>query len=118
MGDVVTAARNRVRGTVGPGESTYSARAITPHGQVVSRYYVSLRVHDEPGVLAKVATAFATAGISLQAVRQDGVAVADQARLGVMTHQARADQLEATQAALAAMPDVEPGITVMRVEGA
>jgi homoserine dehydrogenase len=118
MGDVVTAARNRVRGTVGPGESTYSARAITPHGQVVSRYYVSLRVHDEPGVLAKVATAFATAGISLQAVRQDGVAVADQARLGVMTHQARADQLEATLAALAAMPDVEPGITVMRVEGA
>ena len=118
MGDVVTAARNRVRGTVGPGESTYSARPITPHGQVVSRYYVSLRVQDEPGVLAKVATAFATAGISLQAVRQDGVAVADQARLGVMTHQARADQLDATLASLAAMPEVQPGITVMRVEGA
>jgi len=56
LGDLVTAARNRVRVARGPGESTYSGRAITPPGRVSSRYYVSMTVTDAPGVLAQVAT--------------------------------------------------------------
>ncbi|MEN0070606.1 MAG: homoserine dehydrogenase [Propionicimonas sp.] len=117
MGDVVTAARNRVRGTVGPGESAYSARGITPPGEVESRYYVSLQVTDEPGVLAKVAARFADHGISLQAVRQDGDPVNSRARLGVMTHVAPDSDLRATVAELESLAEVGPGITVMRVEG-
>ena len=54
LGDLVTAARNRVRGARGPGESTYTGRAITAPGKVASRYYVSMSVTDEPGVLAQV----------------------------------------------------------------
>lgn len=117
MGDVVTAARNRVRGAVGPGESAYSARAITPPGEVSSRYYVSLQVTDEPGVLAKVASTFAGHGISLQAVRQDGDAVESSARLGVMTHVARDADLRAAVSELAGLPEVSDAIAVMRVEG-
>ncbi len=117
MGDVVTAARNRVRGALGPGESAYSARGITPPGEVASRYYVSLQVTDEPGVLAKVAGCFASHGISLQAVRQDGDVVEGSARLGVMTHVAPDANLRATVATLAALPEVSDSIAVMRVEG-
>ena len=117
MGDVVTAARNRVRGTVGPGESAYSARAITPPGEVASRYYVSLQVTDEPGVLAKVAMRFAGHGISLQNVRQDGDPVGTRARLGVMTHVAPHAELRAAVTELEEMAEVDGGITVMRVEG-
>ena len=117
MGDVVTAARNRVRGALGPGESAYSARGITPPGEVASRYYVSLHVTDEPGVLSKVAGCFAEHGISLQAVRQDGAAVESSARLGVMTHVAPDAALRATIARLAALPEVSESISVMRVEG-
>ncbi|WP_415152405.1 homoserine dehydrogenase [Propionicimonas sp.] len=116
LGDVVTAARNRVRGTRGPGESTYSARGITPPGRVSSRYYVSMTVHDEPGVLAQVAGRFADQAVSLQAVRQESEG--SQARLGVMTHRATAEQVDRALEALGAMPEVEPGISVMRVEGA
>ena len=116
LGDLVTAARNRVRGTRGPGESTYSARGITPAGKVCSRYYVSMTVHDEPGVLAAVATCFAGHGVSLQAVRQESQGV--EARLGVMTHLAMEDAISATIADLRSMAEVRPQIAVMRVEGA
>ncbi|HEY3545239.1 MAG TPA: homoserine dehydrogenase [Propionicimonas sp.] len=116
LGDLVTAARNRVRGTRGPGESTYSARGITPAGRVCSRYYVSMTVTDAPGVLAQVATCFARHEVSLQAVRQESQGV--EARLGVMTHLAMEDAISATIADLRSMAEVRPQIAVMRVEGA
>jgi len=116
LGDLVTAARNRVRGTRGPGESTYSARGITPPGRVSSRYYVSMTVTDAPGVLAQVATCFARHEVSLQAVRQESQGV--EARLGVMTHLAMEDAISATIADLRSMAEVRPQIAVMRVEGA
>ncbi len=116
LGDVVTAARNRVRGTRGPGESTYSARGITPPGKVSSRYYVSMTVNDEPGVLARVAASFAGHGVSLQAVRQESQGA--DARLGVMTHLAVDDQVSATIAELRELPEVGEQIVIMRVEGA
>lgn len=115
LGDLVTAARNRVRGVRGPAESTYSARGITPAGRVSSRYYVSMFVHDEPGVLARVAGCFADQDVSLQAVRQESEG--DRARLGVMTHRATAAQIEGALATLARMTEVLPGVSVMRVEG-
>jgi homoserine dehydrogenase len=117
MGDVVTAARNRVRGVAGPGESAYSARAITPAGEVSSRYYVALQVTDEPGVLARVAACFAAHGVSLQAVRQDGGDSEGRARLGVMTHVAPHADILATLAGLEQLPEVGEGISTMRVEG-
>lgn len=115
LGDLVTAARNRVRGARGPAESTYSARSITPPGKVASRYYVSLLVHDQPGVLAQVANCFARHDVSLQAVRQRSEGVA--AQLGVMTHLALHDQVEAAIADLQGMPEVHEGVAMMRVEG-
>ena len=99
------------------GAVTFVARAITPPGEVSSRYYVSLQVTDEPGVLAKVASTFAGHGISLQAVRQDGDAVESSARLGVMTHVARDADLRAAVSELAGLPEVSDAIAVMRVEG-
>ncbi|MCE1175169.1 MAG: homoserine dehydrogenase [Propionibacteriales bacterium] len=115
LGDLVTAARNRVRGARGPGESTYSGRTITEAGLERSRYYASLTVHDEPGVLAEVAATFANHGVSLQAVRQESVG--EQARLGVMTHLAFHREVSGAIADLDRMPTVQPGISLMRVEG-
>jgi homoserine dehydrogenase len=115
LGDLVTAARNRVRGARGPGESTYSGRTITEAGLERSRYYASLTVHDEPGVLAQVAATFAQHGVSLQAVRQESVG--EQARLGVMTHLAFHREVSGAIAELDRMPTVQSGISLMRVEG-
>jgi len=120
LGDVVTAARNRVRGASGPGESSYSARPITPKGQVPSRFYVSLSVDDEPGVLAKIAAAFARNQVSIQAVRQESEPdrpFGQGAKLAILTHSARLGDMHAAVEDLEAMPDVRGGIALMRVEG-
>ena len=120
LGDVVTAARNRVRGVAGPGESSYSARPITPKGLVPSRFYVSLSVDDEPGVLAKIAAAFARQQVSISAVRQEGEPGRPDgqgAKLAILTHATRVADMAAAAEDLRALPDVRGEVAVMRVEG-
>lgn len=120
LGDVVTAARNRVRGVAGPGESSYSARPITPRSQVPSRFYVSFSVDDEPGVLAKIAATFARYQVSIQAVRQEsepGRPQGQGASLAILTHAARVGDMHAAVEDLTAMPEVTGDIALMRVEG-
>ena len=104
----------------GPGESSYSARRITPWGEVPSQFYVSLSVLDAPGVLAKIAAAFAHHDVSIQAVRQESVPgnpAGQGAKLAIMTHTATVAQLRAAVAELESMPDVHEPVRVMRVEG-
>ena len=120
LGDVVTAARNRVRGASGPGESSYSARPITPRGQVPSRFYLSLSVEDEPGVLARIGAAFARYQVSIQAVRQESELDRPHgqgAKLAILTHAARVSDMRAALEDLQALPDVRGDVTLMRVEG-
>ncbi len=116
LGDLVTAARNRVRNSRGPGESVYSGRGITPAGAATSRYYAAMVVNDLPGVLASVAATFARHGVSLQAVRQESSG--EWARLGVMTHVAQSSHMAAAIAELDKMAEVRAGISLMHVEGA
>ncbi len=115
LGDIVAAARNRVSGTRGPGESTYADLEVLPIGAAVTRYYVNLHVADRPGVLAAVAQAFADHDVSIQNVRQDGKG--EEAGLVVRTHTARDSALSATIEALRSMDAVRSVVGVMRVEG-
>ena len=115
LGDIVTAARNRVSGTRGPGESTYADLEVRGIGDAVTRYYVNLDVADRPGVLATVAQAFADHGVSIQVVRQDGHG--DEAGLVVRTHKATDAALAATIERLRSTDAVRNVVGVMRVEG-
>ena len=115
LGDVVAAARNRVTGSVGPGESTYSGLPVLPIGEALTRYYVNLDVADRPGVLASIAAAFADNGVSIQVVRQDGHG--DEAGLIVRTHRATDDALHRTVERLRELDTVKRVVGVMRVEG-
>ncbi len=115
LGDVVTAARNRVTGSVGPGESTYANLPILPVGAALTRYYVNLDVADRPGVLASIASAFAQNGVSIQVVRQEGHG--EHASLILRTHLATDDALHRTVQALRDLDTVKAVLGVMRVEG-
>jgi homoserine dehydrogenase len=115
LGDVVTAARNRVGGGLGPGESTYSNLPLLPIGAALTRYYVNLDVADRPGVLASIASAFAENGVSIQVVRQDGHG--DEAGLIVRTHRASDAALRRTVEQLSQLDTVKRVHGVMRVEG-
>ncbi len=81
LGDVIAAARNRVAGGLGPGESIYADLPVLPLDRAMTRYYVNLDVADRPGVLATIAQAFADNGVSIQLVRRNGHG--DDAGIGV-----------------------------------
>ena len=115
LGDVVAAARNRLSGSRGPGESTYTQLPVLPIGQAQTEYYVNLDVADKPGVLASVATAFADNGVSIQVVHQEGHG--DDAGLVVRTHRASDAALRATVDRLRELDTVRRVVGVMRVEG-
>lgn len=120
-GDLVMAARNRVQGGRGPRESKYAQLAIAPIGDVATRYYVSMDVADKPGVLSTVAAEFATHGVSIAEVRQEGVADEEGqligARIVVVTHRAADAALSKTVAALADLDAVQRIASVLRLEG-
>jgi len=115
LGDLVTAARNRLQDTTGAGESTYADRTVLPMGETLTRYHVAIDVEDKAGVLAAVATAFAAHGVSIQTVRQEGRG--EDAQLVVVSHEATDAQLSATVEHLHTMDSVRDVTSVMRVEG-
>jgi homoserine dehydrogenase len=115
LGDLVTVARNRLRGAVGPGESSYAARPVSRIGSVLTRYHVSLEVADVVGVLATIADVFAEHGVSIETVRQNGRGA--DAQLVLVTHRAHDAALSATVHALRGLDVVRQVTSVMRVEG-
>ncbi|MFJ6083538.1 homoserine dehydrogenase [Streptomyces sp. NPDC092369] len=118
LGDLVAVCRNRLNGTTGPGESAYAALTVSPMGDVVTRYHISLDVADKPGVLAQVATVFAEHGVSIDTVRQHGRQDGDgEASLVVVTHRASDASLTGTVEALRKLDTVRGVASIMRVEG-
>ncbi|MFF8670686.1 homoserine dehydrogenase [Streptomyces sp. NPDC015242] len=115
LGDLVAVCRNRLSGTTGPGESAYAALPVSPMGDVVTRYHISLDVADKPGVLAQVATVFAEHGVSIDTVRQQGKD--GEASLVVVTHRASDAALTGTVEALRKLDTVRGVASIMRVEG-
>ena len=115
LGDLVAAARNRLTGARGVGESAYADLRISPMGDTVTRYHVSLEVADKAGVLAHVADAFARHDVSIQTVRQEGHG--DDATLVLVTHSATDAALASTVDDLRSLDIVRAVASVMRVEG-
>jgi homoserine dehydrogenase len=115
LGDLVTVARNRLRGAVGPGESSYAARPVSEIGGVMTRYHLSLEVADRAGVLATIAHVFAEHDVSIETVRQNGRGA--DAQLVIVTHHAQDAALSATVGALRRLDVVREVTSVMRVEG-
>lgn len=121
LGDLVAVCRNIIGATTGPGESAYTRLPVSPMGDVVTRYHISLDVADRPGVLAQVATVFAEQGVSIDTVRQqsrpDSQETGGEASLVVVTHRAPDAALSGTVDALRKLDTVRGVASIMRVEG-
>ncbi|MFE2285751.1 homoserine dehydrogenase [Streptomyces sp. NPDC059443] len=115
LGDLVAVCRNKLAQATGPGESAYTQLPVSPMGDVVTRYHISLDVADKPGVLAQVATCFAEHGVSIDTVRQQGKD--GEASLVVVTHRAPDAALTGTVEALRKLDTVRGVASIMRVEG-
>ena len=94
---------------------------VLPIDRVITSYYLRLRVADEAGVLARVATIVAQAGISIDALLQReadevGGEGSTQTDLIILTHEAREGDMNAALAQLQALPSVLAPIVRIRKE--
>ncbi len=94
---------------------------ILPMADVVTSYYLRLRVADQAGVLAKVTGILAESGISIDAVLQReadevGGADATQTDLIILTHDCVEAKMNVALAAMQALPTVLEPITRIRKE--
>ena len=120
LGDLVSAARNRVSGGQGPRESSYSTTPVLPPSAAVTRFQVRMQVEDRPGVLAQVAGLLAEHGVSIDTVRQPSSRHDDDSgttQLVITTHPAREASLAATVDAVANLESVREIVSVLRVLG-
>jgi homoserine dehydrogenase len=98
-----------------------SSLKILPMADVVTSYYLRLRVADEAGVLAKVTGLLAEANISIDAVLQreaDQVRQAgeNQTDVIILTHDTREGKMNDVLAQMQALPTVMAPITKIRKE--
>ncbi|PIY29955.1 MAG: homoserine dehydrogenase [Comamonadaceae bacterium CG_4_9_14_3_um_filter_60_33] len=95
---------------------------VLPMGEVVTSYYLRLRVADETGVLAKVTGILADAGISIDAVLQrEADEVSADAKVAqtdviILTHDCQEARMNAAIAQMQALPSVLEPITRIRKE--
>jgi homoserine dehydrogenase len=95
---------------------------VMPMGEVVTSYYLRLRVADETGVLAKVTGILADAGISIDAVLQrEADEVSADAKVAqtdviILTHDCQEACMNAAMAQMQALPTVLADITRIRKE--
>jgi homoserine dehydrogenase len=94
---------------------------ILPMTDVITSYYLRLRVADQAGVLAKVTGILADSGISIDAVLQReadevGGADATQTDLIILTHDCAEEKMNTALARMQALPTVLEPITRIRKE--
>jgi homoserine dehydrogenase len=94
---------------------------VLPMSEVVTSYYLRLRVADQAGVLAKVTGILANAGISIDAVLQReadevGGEGSNQTDLIILTHDTREGTMNDAIAEMQALPTVLAPITRIRKE--
>ncbi len=94
---------------------------VLPMAEVVTSYYLRLRVADQAGVLAQVTGILATAGISIDAVLQReadevGGEGSTQTDLIILTHDTREGTMDGAIAQMQALPTVLAPITRIRKE--
>ena len=115
LGDVIDAAANLRQGT-SAGVAGLAQARIRPMDELESQYYLVLDVVDVPGVLEKVAGAFARHRVSIEQVVQLGLG--EEARLVLVTHTAFERDVQATLADLRVLNEVDRVGTLLRVVGA
>ena len=94
---------------------------VLPMADVVTSYYLRIRVADEAGVLAKITSLLAGAGISIDAVLQReadevGGEGSTQTDLIILTHDTREGDMDKALAEIQGLPTVLAPITRIRKE--
>lgn len=114
LGDVVDAAVNLKKGTHAS-LGVFDAASFVPSTDLESAYYLSIKVTDQPGVLAAVANVFGAHRVSIRSMEQEGLG--EEAKIVFITHVARAQDIANCLDGLRALSVVDSVDSVLRVIG-
>jgi homoserine dehydrogenase len=90
---------------------------ILPMEEVVTSYYLRMRVHDRPGVLADITRILADASISIGAmIQREPAEGEEQVDIIMLTHQTREKNVNAAIKKIEALPVVSGKVTRIRLE--
>ncbi|HSF96564.1 MAG TPA: homoserine dehydrogenase [Thermohalobaculum sp.] len=114
LADVLDAARGVVRPAFGLPAAALAAAPRLQHGEEHSPYYLRFMLADQPGALAKIASALGEAGVSIHRMRQYGQG--DPVPVVIETHDARRDAIDEAVASIAALPVSMAAPVAIRIE--
>ena len=90
---------------------------ILPQSEIVTSYYLRMRVEDKPGVLADITRILADQEISIDAMFQrEPDEGEDQADIIMLTHETREKNIDAAIAKINSLPVVRDKVTRLRLE--
>jgi len=114
IGDIISVANTAPGGFI-RNCTCYKQLGFFPGDDVVSRFYVRVRVADQPGVLAALAGVFGDEGVSIASMQQIGEE--DSAQLVLVLHPMREAAVLRALARIEALPVVHGKPSVIRIEG-
>lgn len=114
IGDIISVV-NTVKGSFVQNCLCYKDIPFFPDEEMVSRFYLRLRVADRPGVLASIAALFGEHEVSIRSMVQEGSG--DSAELVLLLHPVAEGRFFAALDAIRALPVVQGEPAVIRVEG-
>ena len=89
---------------------------VLPIEEVITSYYLRMRVDDKPGVLADITRILAESGISIEALSQKEAAEGEsQTDIIMLTHQTVERSANAAIARIEALPVVSGKVTKLRL---
>jgi len=119
VSDILDVARSILAGV--PGMQTRAIalepRPVLPMAAVVSRYYLRFPVADEPGVMARLAGALGSAGVSIEQIVQEGQAGdGGPVEVVMITHRAREGAVRDAIEAIGREPFLAAPARLLRIE--
>lgn len=117
VGDVIDAARNKIKGTNGRLLCTcFDHKIIKDIGETTTKYYVRMKVSDRPGVLAAIANVFGNQEVSIASVLQTRN-IDNIAEIVWVTHDVFEKNIQDALKIIEGLSMVEEISNVIRVEG-
>lgn len=122
IGDIIDIVRSRSQGNGGLYCTCYREMEVRAHQMANCRYYLRLKLQDQPGVLARVAGAFGQHDISLHTVIQKRAGADPRqgrwAEIVLVTHTSRGQNILEVLKQMEDMEDVYEAGSVIRLEEA
>ncbi len=116
IADIVEIVRGNSGPMLGYKKGLESGLPLVAPEEIVTQYYLKLKVLDEPGVLAKFASTLGEFGISIESMLQKPSRLRGRVRLLFTTHSCKERKMKEAIEALKRLDAVDERVTMIRIE--